>query len=338
MRRRVLALCVISAVSLAGACGYVANAALDARRVEKRAEQVQGQAVPVAFQVAAVTSQKPYVVFRRTDATDPYTFGRLALAPLDDLAHAVVTKQKCARVAFSGGRGSCLDVPNGFGSSKRGWILGADLVPIRTFDIFGRPTRTRVSRDGKLAGVTVFDLGGAHSYAVAGTFATKTTLIDVASGKTIANLEQFKATRNGKPFKNVDFNFWGVTFANDHNVFYATLASGKKTYLVRGNIRKRTLTTVFENVECPALSPDETRVAFKRRTPDPGVWRFAVLDLKTKRVTLLSERQSVYDQPEWLDNRRVLYSRDNDVYVVNADGSGLPKVLIHGADSPTVVR
>jgi hypothetical protein len=249
--------------------------------------------VPVAFKIAAVTAQKPYVVFRHTNAKDPYTYGRLAVAPVGDIAKGtVITNQQCARVAFSGGRGSCLAVPSSFGSSKEGWVIGPDLSPIRTFDIFGRPTRTRVSRDGRILAATVFDLGGAHSYAVAGSFATKTTLIDARTGATISNLEEFRVSRNGKPFKNTDFNFWGVTFTGNHNVFYATLQSGGKTYLVRGDLRTHTMRTLHTNVECPSLSPDETRIAYKRRTPGTGTWRFSVLDLKTSRVTQLAETKT----------------------------------------------
>jgi hypothetical protein len=340
-RSKVVVLVLVSVLSLGGATAYVGNAALDAHRVAKRSAEVKGQAVPVAFKIAAITAQQSYIVFRHTDAKDPYTYGRVALAPLGDIARGtVITKVKCARVAFSGGLGTCLVPPSGFGSSNTGWILGSDLSEIRKFDIFGRPTRTRVSRDGKLAAATVFDLGGAHSYASPGSFATKTTLIDVATGKTLANLEQFKVFKNGKLFKNVNFNFWGVTFTSDHDVFYATLQSGKTTYLVRGNLKTRTIKTLFTNVECPSLSPDQTRIAYKRRMLTPGapLWRISVLNLATGRVTMLSEQKTIDDQAEWLDDAHVLYGRDGNVWKVNADGSGRPTVFIRNADSPAVVR
>ena len=42
----------------------------------------------------------------------------------------------------------------------------------------------------------------------------------------MADLETLQITRDGQPFKNADFNFWGVTFAQDSNTFYATLGTG----------------------------------------------------------------------------------------------------------------
>ncbi len=340
-RRKVLVLAAVTVLAVGGATAYVAHAALDAHKVAKRAAAVKGQAVPTAFKVAAITAQQKYIVFRHTNEKDPYTYGRVALAPLGNIAHGtVVTNVKCARVAFSGGVGTCLTPPSGFGSSNTGWILGPDLTEVRRFDIFGRPTRTRVSRDGKLAAATVFDLGGTHSYANPGTFATKTTLIDVRTGKTLFNLEQLKVFKNGKPFKNVNFNFWGVTFTSDHNVFYATLESGKTTWLVRGNVKTRRIDTLYENVECPSLSPDQTRIAYKRRmlTPNAPMWRLSVLDLKTGKVTMLAEKTSIDDQAEWLDNTHVLYGLNGNVWKVNADGTGRPTVFIQNADSPAVVR
>ena len=129
-----------------------------------------------------------------------------------------------------------------------------------------------------------------HSYATNGQFSTSTTLLDLTTGHKLYNLEQLKLMRHGKPFRAVDFNYWGVTFANDGNRFYATLATGHKTYLVEADLRTRTGRVIRENVECPALSPDNTRIAFKKRVDSAnGPWRFTVLDLKTMRETPLAE-------------------------------------------------
>jgi Tol biopolymer transport system component len=56
-----------------------------------------------------------------------------------------------------------------------------------------------------------------------------------------------------------------------------------------------------ENVECPSLSPDGTRIAIKKRVDNvPGNWRLAVLDLSTLQDTLLNdETRSVDDQGSW---------------------------------------
>ena len=50
------------------------------------------------------------------------------------------------------------------------------------------------------------------------------------------------------------------------------------------------------------------------------------------------------DQVEWLDDQRVLYelprsgSAKTDVWVIPADGSGTPAILVPHACSPSVVR
>ncbi|MEU8664056.1 TolB family protein, partial [Actinoplanes philippinensis] len=142
-------------------------------------------------------------------------------------------------------------------------------------------------------------------------------------------------------------NFWGVTFAPDGDTFYATGASEGRTWLVRGSVSARTLTALHPDVECPSLSPDGTRVAYKRHGDLPdGQWRPAVLDLATGHETLLAETRSVDDQAEWLDDDRVLYglrtgrvgAQRSDVWVADADGGGSPEVFIENAWSPAVVR
>jgi hypothetical protein len=44
----------------------------------------------------------------------------------------------------------------------------------------------------------------------------------------------------------------------------------------------------------------------------------------------------VDDQLAWLDDGHLLYSDGDRTWVVNADGSGRPRVWLPGADSPTV--
>jgi hypothetical protein len=63
-----------------------------------------------------------------------------------------------------------------------------------------------------------------------------------------------------------------------------------------------------------------------------------VLDLATGRKTPLAETRSVDDQVEWLDGGRILYGLNGDLWAVRADGSGQPRVYVHDALSPAVVR
>ena len=100
----------------------------------------------------------------------------------------------------------------------------------------------------------------------------------MSSGSVIADLEQFHTSRDEEK-SSPDFNFWGVTFSRDSNTFYASLWSAKKTYLVRGDISARAMTVLRENVECPSISPDNRRIAFKKRVGgDLAPWRFYVLE------------------------------------------------------------
>ena len=41
-------------------------------------------------------------------------------------------------------------------------------------------------------------------------------------------------TKDGQPFSNQNFNFWGVTFADDDDHFYASLGSGSVHVPARG--------------------------------------------------------------------------------------------------------
>ncbi len=216
------------------------------------------------------------------------------------------------------GRGLCLTTKQEtLGQAVNARIFGHRL-PAATHCAARRAEepRPRVSPRGRYGAATTFVAG--HSYLDKG-FSTFTALIDMSEGKVLANLEKFEVTRDGKRFDEIDFNFWGVTFARDERRFYATLSSGGKIYLVEGDVQTRRARVVADGVECPSLSPDETRVAFKRRRGNE--WRLHVLDLATGRETPLAETRSVDDQVEWLDDNRILYGLIKDVWVVRADGT-----------------
>jgi Tol biopolymer transport system component len=146
----------------------------------------------------------------------------------------------------------------------------------------------------------------------------------------------------------VDRNFWGVTFADDDDTFYATAPSGSTTWLMRGSLKGKSMISLRTNAECPSLSPDQTKIAYKKRVESKarGDWRLAVLDLRTGQESLLAETRSVNDQVEWVDNKQLLYglsrsgseATTSDVWVVPADGTGTPAVFIPEASSPAVVR
>jgi hypothetical protein len=286
----------------------------------------------------------PHLLFRSTDY-DKGSGGQLGLVPIDALDRPpLFTPITCERVYFAAGTGVCLTAERGMTTSYRAELFDQSFHTRHQVALTGVPSRTRVAPDGSLAASTNFVNG--DSYA-AGGFSTRTLLMDAATGKVIDHLEAFQVTRDGKPFKAVDFNFWGVTFTKTPNRFYATLASGGEIYLIEGDVTKRTGRVVRTGIECPSLSPDNRRIAFKKRMPGVRlVWRIHVLDLESGAETALAETRSVDDQVEWLDDATILYALPNggkarpvmDIWAAAADGSGTPRVLVTNAESPAVVR
>jgi len=252
---------------------------------------------------------------------------------------------RCERVAAAAGRGVCLVAQRGFFTSYRAELFDRRFQPGAQLPLAGAPSRVQVSPDGRRAGTTVFVSG--HSYAMGG-FSTRTSIIDLEAGEwLVEDLETFTVRRDGRTIQAPDFNFWGVTFARDGETFYATLGTGEETLLVRGDLAARAFEVVADQVECPSLSPDETRVAYKHRERGRAGavrWRLWVLELASGARHPLAETRNVDDQAQWLDDAHVLYGlpgedgRSHDAWVVPADGSGAPRLLLRGAYSAVVHR
>jgi hypothetical protein len=262
--------------------------------------------------------------------------GQVLIAPVAKPTDETLTGLHCDRVYFAAGRGICLARGGGFAAGYRAEVFDAKLRVKHALDVAGIPSRARVSPDGRYGSVTLFVSG--HAYADPGSFSTQTTLIDMATGTKIADLEQFTVFNGSRQVTAVDVNYWGVTFARDSDHFYATLATGGKTYLIEGSVSERRGRVIKENVECPSLSPDGTRIAYKKRVGSGSAWHLTVLDLETMRETPLAEQRSVDDQAEWLDDGHVLYGVDGAVWKANADGTGEPTRFAAKADSPAAVR
>jgi hypothetical protein len=315
---------VLTVGALAAAAGYVAWAAL---KTEDR-ETVR----PASSELKLAVAQKPYLVFQYV-ARDAH-YGEVAVTRTEAPGRPVFTGLVCERVYVAAGRGICLIPKQGpLGSAVTARFFGNDFRPEHSTRLDGIASRARVSPTGRYGAATTFVAG--HSYKDVG-FSTSTSVIDMAAGKKLANLEDFHVTRDGKRFESVDFNFWGVTFAPDDRRFYATLQTSGHLYLVEGDVVRRTARVIAKDVECPSLSPDGKRIGYKLR--DEGRWRLHVLELATGRSTPLAETRSVDDQVEWLDEDRILYGYQGDLWVVPADGAGKPSLYLRNALSPAVVR
>ncbi|MFC9297121.1 TolB family protein [Streptomyces sp. NPDC057011] len=247
----------------------------------------------------------------------------------------------CRRFHAAAGTGVCLrSTPGALAQDNQALIVDAELRTQRSFPLAGTPSRARVSPSGRFAAWTVFVSGESYGSAF---FSTRTAIVDTRTWELVPSLEEFAILMDGKEYRAADVNFWGVTFSKDDDTFYATLATAGQTHLVKGSISRRTVTSLAQNVECPSLSPDETRIAYKKRVQrGASLWREHVLDLATLREHPLAEKRSVDDQALWLDDRTLAYALptegvvdSTDLWTVPADGGGAPRLLTPSASSPT---
>jgi hypothetical protein len=270
------------------------------------------------------------IVFRNASGIEDE--GRIGFTSLGDDSRGLAA-MKCDRVYFRSEVGVCLTT----NENKTGFTTK---VFDRNFDVrheipaAGIPSRIRISPQATWASTTVFVFG--HSYAD-GNFSTETSLINLESGKRLGQLEDFDSYIDGTRVDAPDVNYWGVTFV-DEDRYYATMSTGGTDYLVEGSISERRMDVIHEGVECPSLSPDGTRVAFKSATSS-SEWQLKVLDLATMEETTLAEPRSVDDQVEWLDNDTILYGViEADLYSVPADGTGEPELFLEDAGSPAILH
>ena len=332
-RARLATFVVVVVLSMGGALGYLLLAA----RGDSTAARAPSSG---SSSSTAGVPQADYIAFRRTTVDEGYgTIGTVPVA--DPAAGPTGSSLSCERLHLNRRGGVCLQVDRAAVTTARVLLLRADLTVRHSLSTPGIPSRARVSPDGRWAATTTFVAG--HSYSQGG-FSTQTEIYDMASGRSVGNVEKFSFTRRGTPYAAEDINVWGVTFARDGSSFYATVMTGGTRYLAQGGIGSRRIAMLDVAAECPSLSPSGRLLAYKSAT-GPTTWEVRVRTLADGSETVARAPGSVDDQIEWLDEDHVVFGlappgggATSDVWVSPADGSGPAEVLVPGAWSPAVVR
>jgi hypothetical protein len=248
------------------------------------------------------------------------------------------------RVHSRAGTTICLQADRGIVTTYHGKILDASLRPVRDIAVNGLPKPARISADGTLAAWTVL---------IAGTGCTDITMEvesnveDLVTGESYGAIEKtFTVLVDGKPMSQVVINVWDVSFENvpRPTMFYVTISnnSGTATWLAKGDLPSRTITSFHTGGQTPSLSPDNKTLVFVQKQDGGRSFRLRAIDLASGDEWYLPEQRSVDDQVEWLDNEHVLYSRIRDDSVstdvwISPLRDGQPRVFIEHASSPAVV-
>ncbi|MFJ1546594.1 TolB-like translocation protein [Streptomyces sp. NPDC088246] len=219
----------------------------------------------------------------------------------------------------------------------RAVVLDSRLHELHRFPAAGIPTRARVTPSGHLVARTVLVNGASY----AGTdFSTRTAIVDTAPGRSTTTWRGTPSPRTAGPTA-PRTSTSGVSRSPDGTRFHATLATHGRTYLVRGDVTARTLTTLHGNVERPSLSPDGTRIAYKKRVPGASPdapWRLYVLHLRRMSQTATAEQRNIDDQAVWADDSTLVHALPgdygSDLWAVPADGTGAARRLMTSAVAP----
>jgi hypothetical protein len=331
-RRRLLAFAAAAVLVVGGLAGYL---------VVEHGRSTAAPAPSAGGLPVAAVQAVPHLVVRDTRAGP--TYGDIALIPLSDPdGPRADVPVKCERVAATRTRVICLQQVSPVGPVYRAVFLDGDFRQTGTQDLAGTPSRARVSSSGSWTASTVFRSG--ESYADV-TFSVQTVITRTAGQQSLGDLETWTAVKDGVPVTSSDRNFWGVSFIGDGPGFYATMATGGVRYLVRGDVRTRTLTVVTPDGACPSVSADASTVVMKQQDPVSREDQLVAYDLATGHRTPLQEGRVVDDQVTWDGPGTVLYAVgkgirtgvDFDVWSAPVDGAA-PHLLVHDAASPSVVR
>ena len=282
--------------------------------------------------------ERPYLMVQSTKSDESY--GKVLLVPFGAPAGpAYETDLSCDRSTFTGSRGVCLVTEGQTSSTPYAYVFNERFERIHKIPLAGVPSRVRVSPNGRFAAVSVSE--HTHDNPLVD-FIARTIIVDTNTG-TSTDLRDFRYTQDGRLSSVGNLGIWGVTFAADSNRFFATLEMEKTNYLVEGDVAKRSVHVLRAGIECPSLSPDNTRIVYKRRVVVDDDARLRLYDFqKGTDVAIETEKRSIVDQVDWLDDERVMYhltgAQGADVWSVRVDGTEAPKILRTYAYSPAVVR
>ncbi|WP_171171439.1 TolB-like translocation protein [Streptomyces sp. I05A-00742] len=334
MKRAHRVLVLLAAVLVLG--GVALGATL--RAADRAAEKDRAQAGGPEVRSGDVVLGAPGRTVFRNMAWGPHRDELASVADADPSGPRTASGVRCLRFHSADGTGVCLQAVRGaLRDTYRAIVLDARLRERHRYGLAGIPSRARVAPGGRVVAWTVFVSGDSYAGSA---FSTRTSILDTRTGHLDHTLESYRFFLDGREHRAADLNVWGVTFADDDH-FYATVATGGRTYLARGDRSGKTLRSLHTNVECPSLSPDGTRVAYKKRVEgasSDAPWRLYVLDLRTLRETATAEHRNVDDQAVWRDGHTLVYSLPgdygSDLWTVPADGSGRPRTLMAAALAP----
>ncbi|GAA0593383.1 hypothetical protein HPO96_06250 [Kribbella sandramycini] len=323
--RRLISLAVGIAVLLGGAVAYVVSA---------RNTGAATNAVPVV-EDAALHLDRTDLFFRNlADGPDQ---GKLAAVPAADPGAARrVGELSCDRFAAARGTAICLRLqPAALPPLTDILVLDRNLSVIHEETLPGTPSRARVAPNGRIVNWTLFVSG--DSYAASG-FSTRTGMYNLDTDELTKTVEQLPIFIDGKRYFASDVNFWGITFDAAAERFYVTMASKGKTYLIDVDFAAYQGKAIAQNVECPSLSPDGRRIAYKQKIAD-GKWRLAVMELATGKISHPADDRLLDDQPVWKDDKTLIYpirTPDGKTGIWSVGLTGPPKLLVDNATSPSL--
>lgn len=302
-------------------------------------------AAPLAAPLAAAPASAagPRLLVRVSGAGDDA--GRLDLVGAASGQLLSSLPLRCDRVHNGAAVIACLRIVPGQGMKLDLADRQARVTGTLSFPNVLMASRVRVSPDGAVVALTGFSAG--HTY-IGTDFSTRTYLVDAVKRRVLADVSMFKVIEaDGLSLAARRINVWGITF--DPKLagrFLATVGAGGGVFLAAGDIKARTLTLMRADMECPSLSPDGRKVAFKRRNGAGGWWP-AVYELATGREWVMKDSRSIDDQIEWIDEATIAYElaqagsgdlAGTDVIVRKADGSGTAAALRKNAGSPSLFR